>query len=396
MNPLGPLAALALTAALIMLLRPLALAVGLVDVPAGRKSHSGNIPLIGGLSIYLSALIAIWVVHTLQSPGFESGAQLVAFFAAGFVLIAVGAWDDYKDLPPVTRFVAQMMASLIMIFAGGVVLKDLGVLTLSGALLELGWLSVPFTVFACLGVINAMNMCDGLDGLSGSLALIALLGFGIANSLWGALGDQYLIAVFSACVAGFLIFNLRTFWRARAWVFLGDAGSMLLGITLTWIAIRLSQGEMRVMSPAAALWFLMLPIYDAVSMMLRRLLLRRSPFEADREHLHHIFLLAGFSVGETVTLMCGIAVGGVMVGLAAIWLAIPDVWVAAAFLAGGLLYYWGVIRAWRLMRFLRRSICRRTVEERREQDRHAKRRVNVPGSYLGIDRRSGEDRRAAS
>ena len=236
-----------------------------------------------------------------------------------------------------------------------------------------------------------MNMCDGLDGLSASLALIALLGFGIANSLWGAAETQAIIIVFSACVISFLMFNLRTLWRPKAWVFLGDAGSMLLGITLSWIAIVMSQGEDRVVSPSAALWFLMLPIYDAVSMMVRRLLKRRSPFEADREHLHHIFLLAGFSVGETVTLMTGIAIGGVVVGLSGTYLGVTDVYMALLFLLGGCAYYWTIMRAWRVMRFLRRSICRRTIDARGSVP---DRRVFDDPDYTGPERRSGTERRS--
>ena len=125
-------------------------------------------------------------------------------------------------------------------------------------------------------MINAMNMCDGLDGLSGSLALVSLVGMGIANVLWGTGDDQPLITILAASIVAFLIFNLRSKWRSSAWVFLGDAGSMLLGLALSWLAISLSQGEDRVFSPAAALWFLMVPVYDAVSMMIRRMLKRRS------------------------------------------------------------------------------------------------------------------------
>jgi len=220
-----------------------------------------------------------------------------------------------------------------------------------------------------------------------------LLGFGIANSLWGGPDTQQLIVVFSACVISFLMFNLRTLWRPKAWVFLGDAGSMLLGITLSWIAISMSQGDDRVISPAAALWFLMLPIYDAVSMMVRRVLKRRSPFEADREHLHHIFLLAGFSVGETVTLMTGIAIGGVVIGLGGTYMGVPELILAMLFVVGGVLYYWVVRRAWRVMRFLRRSICRRSeVERRAATDR---RQMDDP-EYSGPERRSRADRRKAS
>jgi UDP-GlcNAc:undecaprenyl-phosphate GlcNAc-1-phosphate transferase len=389
----GALLAFITTAVLIVLLRPLAISVGLVDIPTSRKSHSGNIPLIGGIAIFIGSLTALLIQHKLDSNGLVFVAPIPAFFATAFMLLVIGAWDDLRDLPAVTRIIAQIIACLIMIYVGDVVLLDLGSLSLSGSILYLGLLSVPFTIFASLGVINAMNMCDGLDGLSGSLALIALLGFGVANALWGATETQQLIVVFSACVISFLMFNLRTLWRPKAWVFLGDAGSMLLGIALSWIAISMSQGDDRIISPSAALWFLMLPIYDAVSMMVRRLLKRRSPFAADREHLHHIFLLAGFSVGETVTLMTGIAIGGVVIGLGGTYMGVTDVYMALLFLLGGCLYYWVIRRAWLVMRFLRRSICRRSIDARSElPDR---RKFDDP-DYTGPERRSGGDRRADS
>ena len=140
---------------------------------------------------------------------------------------------------------------------------------------------------------------------------------------------------------------------------MGDAGSMFLGFALTWYAIALSQGETRALPPAAALWFLMIPIFDAVSMMLRRILKGRSPFAADREHLHHIFLLAGYSVNETVLVMTGVASCGVFVGLASIYFQVPELVVAGAFLLTGIGYFWMISHAWKVMRFLRTSICRR-------------------------------------
>ena len=390
----GPLLAFASTAILILLLRPLAISVGLVDVPSARKSHSGNIPLIGGLAIFIGSLIALLFEYSVSKSGLLFTTTLPSFYGAAFIMLVIGTWDDFRELPAVTRLVAQVTACLVMIYVGGVVLIDLGDLKFDGGTLYLGILAVPFTVFASLGVINAMNMCDGLDGLSGSLALIALLGFGIANALWGVSNNQHLIIVFSACVIAFLMFNLRTLWRPKAWVFLGDAGSMLLGITLSWIAVTVSQGEDRVVSPAAALWFLMLPIYDAVTMMVRRVMKRQSPFQADREHLHHIFLLAGFSVGETVTLMTGLAIAGVVVGLGGTYLGVADIYLASMFLFGGILYSWVVRRAWRVMRFLRRSICRRVSTERRDAVvGYTDRRKADDPDYAGPERRSGIDRR---
>ena len=393
MNIVGPMLAFVITAILIVLLRPLAISVGLVDVPTSRKSHSGNIPLIGGMAIFIGSLVALLVEHNFGRGSVSVTTSPAPFFVTASILLVIGAWDDFRALPAITRLAAQISACLVMIYLGGIVLVDLGNLALSGSILYLGILSIPFTIFASLGVINAMNMCDGLDGLSGSLALIALLGFGVANALWGTTESQHLIVVFSACVVSFLMFNLRTLWRPKAWVFLGDAGSMLLGITLSWIAITLSQGEDRVISPAAALWFLMLPIYDAVSMMARRLLKRRSPFEADREHLHHIFLMAGFSVGETVTLMTGIAIGGVVIGLGGTYLGVSDIYLAAFFLFVGMFYNWAMRRAWRVMRFLRRSICRRAEVDRRTK---ADRRQSHDTGYSGPERRAEGDRRETS
>jgi UDP-GlcNAc:undecaprenyl-phosphate GlcNAc-1-phosphate transferase len=394
MNLLGPILAFFTTSLLIVLLHPFAKSIGLVDVPSKRKNHQGNIPLIGGVAIFVGTTAAFVAHHKFGGASVWGSLQLPALFAASFLLVVIGMWDDYAGLPPVVRFVAQITAALVMIFGGGVVLADLGNLSPTGGVLFLGFLSIPFTIFSCLGIINAMNMSDGLDGLSGSLAIIALLGLGVANFLWGNVDNQVLIVTVSACVFSFLMFNLRTFWRSNAWVFLGDAGSMLLGLMLCWLLINMSQGEQRVVSPAAALWFLMVPIYDTVALMLRRIMRKRSPFEADREHLHHIFLLAGFSVGESVTLMCGIAVVGVVIGLGGTYLGAHDLFLGCLFLAGGGAYFWVINRSWRVMRFLQRSINRRgTRFDRREI---IDRRIDQDPTYAGPERRSGTDRRKVS
>jgi len=391
MSLVVPLFAFALATVLILLLRPLAISIGLVDVPSKRKHHSGNVPLIGGLSIFLASLITLFLMSYLKHGDYHLDRSIHALYTACFVLIIVGVWDDYRELPAAIRFSAQIFAILTIIYPGGVVLTDLGYLSFSGELLSLGLLSVPFTVFACLGVINAMNMCDGLDGLSGSLSLISFLGLGIANYLLGSYADQYLIVVISASVIGFLMFNLRTLWRSKASVFLGDAGSMFLGIVLAWLCVNLTQGEARIISPAAVLWFLMLPIYDAVSMLLRRILRNQSPFAADREHLHHVFLLAGFTAGETVMLMCGFAIAGMLIGLLGSFYGVPDIWLAGAFLLGGLFYYLAVWKAWKVMRFLSRSICRRGGNERRTLEQAQERRSTI--EFTGEERRIGQDRR---
>ena len=127
-------------------------------------------------------------------------------------------------------------------------------------------------------------------------------------------------------------------------------------------------------------------------MMVRRILHKRSPFKADKEHLHHIFLLAGFSVGETVSLMSGFALVGVMVGIGSVALGISEHIMVVTFTIFELLYFWVIMRAWKVMTFLRRSICRREGSEHPEL-RYHERRQNSDPNYSGPERRCGEDRR---
>jgi len=381
---LAPLAALAATIVLIVLLRPLAVYSGLVDVPSQRKSHQVPTPLVGGLAMFGGLLLGFFLSNN-GSDGL-SNREVYSFFGAGLLLVATGVIDDFLDLSPAVRFVAQILAALLMIFGAGIVLTDLGSMTPSGDLLPLGVMAVPFTVFATLGIINALNMCDGLDGLSGSLTLTSLSGLIMVASIWGSPADMELLPILGAAILGFLLFNLRIFGRERASVFMGDAGSMFLGLALTWYAISLSQGEARALRPSAALWFLMVPIFDAVAMMLRRILKGRSPFAADREHLHHVFLLAGFSVNDTVAVMTGFASFGVFVGLASIYFEIPELAVALGFLLTGIGYFWMISHSWKVMRFLRTSISRRQAG--------MDRRIGLGTGYSGIERRSGLDRRA--
>jgi UDP-GlcNAc:undecaprenyl-phosphate GlcNAc-1-phosphate transferase len=374
----------------IIVLRPLAGAVGLVDVPNVRSSHQTPTPLVGGLAMYLSItavyLIFVWLGRLPVNREEQS------FFLAGFILIAVGVADDYFQLSSVVRFGAQIVASLLMIFGAGVVLTDFGNMSFSGEMVYLGWLSVPFTVFATLGVINALNMCDGLDGLSGSLAFISLFGLFLAALLSDAFLSTLMLAMLATSVLGFLMFNLRIFRRRQASLFMGDAGSMFLGFSLTWFAISMSQGPERSITPASALWFMMLPIFDTVAMIFRRAVRRRSPFSADKEHVHHVLRMAGFSVNEAVTIMAAAGMIGAGIGLLSLDVRAPEFSVAGLFLIAGLLYMWMILRAWKVMRFIERSICRR--DNKTDRRAVAERRSGDDSGYDGDERRSRVDRRS--
>jgi len=388
----GPLIAFAAVVLIILILRPVAERVGLLDKPNVRSSHQTPTPLVGGLSIYLA--LCVGAAAAVFSGLLPWAAYTVSLLGGGLLLVTVGAIDDGRDLSSMLRFAVQIVAALVMVYGGGVVLSDLGRMLPSGEVLELGILAVPFTVFATIGVINALNMSDGLDGLSGTLAIISITGMMIVSFVNGGPADMVLLAVLAAAILGFLLFNLRIFGRRHAAVFMGDAGSMFLGYALTWFAISLSQGEQRAMVPAAALWFLMLPLFDTVSMMFRRVARGRSPFSADREHIHHVFLMAGFTVNETVTVMAAAALIGAGIGLLCLDVRAPEFSIAGFFLICGILYFWMVLRSWKVMRFIERSFSRRRADADRR--RGSDRRVYRDPDYAGPERRVNADRRVHS
>ncbi|MGI9291127.1 MAG: MraY family glycosyltransferase [Gammaproteobacteria bacterium] len=329
-----------------MLLRPVASRLGLTDLPDTRKSHQGEMPLVGGIAIYLAIILAI-LLHFLLFGQSAQNDQILSFLGGALLLVIVGAWDDWVGLSPLIRFLAQIFAAFIMVYGGGIFLSDLGHLIYNNQIFSLGDLSVPFTVFVVVGMINAINMTDGLDGLSGNMTLVSLAGLGVANSLWGNQGHLILLNTVSAAVAGFLVVNQRSFWRNTAWVFLGDAGSMMLGFALAWNAIDIASAFPEILSPAAVLWFLAIPIFDTVTMMIRRISEGRSPFQADAEHLHHLFVRAGFTVGETIGLMCLMQVFGCIIGLLVTYYQVPEFWVAAGFVLTGLFYLKMMNSAWK-------------------------------------------------
>lgn len=387
---IGPVIAFGLTSILIVWLFSIAKNVGLVDVPNGRKTHEGEIPLVGGLSIFMAVFAATVIAGFLQ-PEQSLTVNHGGFFLAGMLLLLVGVVDDYIEITPAAKLTAQATAALIMIYGSGVVLSDLGALGSNGELLSTGVFAVPFTIFATVGVINAVNMSDGLDGLAGSLALVSLSCFIAASLLFGNGQEVGLLVMLAAAVVGFLIFNFRFPGRRSAIVFLGDSGSMFLGLAICWYAIKFSQGDNRVVAPSVALWFLMLPLFDAVCMTTRRILKKRPPFGADKEHLHHIFLLAGFTVQETVLTMVGISLLAGTIGITATYLAVPEPIMLGSFITLGLMYFWMIVRSWSVMRFLKKSINRRNsmIDRRIATDR----RRNSSVAYLGPERRVRMDRR---
>lgn len=303
--------AFALTTVMLWLLQPLAVRLNLLDHPNGdRKDHAHPTPVTGGIAILAGCMTAYFVVQT-------STPTLLAFSAAAVLLVAVGVYDDLRDLRWYWRILSQAAAALLMIHWGGVRVEQIGPALGLGEL-SLGWLSVPFTVFATIGIINAMNMIDGADGMAGSLGLAALLMLAAAALYAGNALLASRLSVLCGALAAFLAWNVRLPWRPRAKVFLGNAGSALLGLVIAWVSFRLTQNDGHPVNPVLALWLLPIPVMDCLVLIVRRLQEGRSPFSAGRDHIHHLMQDAGFgptraAVWLTIfSLSCGLSVGQAM------------------------------------------------------------------------------------
>jgi len=301
-------------------LHPLAASIGLVDRPGGRKLHAGNVPIIGGIAMF----IGMFVGSYLLSPPMD---QILSANMAAFLLVSIGAIDDSISLPPITRIIAQVSAILIMVFGGKILLTDIGDPFGTGVI-SLGSFSLVFTVLVSVTIINAYNMVDGVDGLAGSLAILALLPVSIIAGIGHLYGAAALVV--AASIVGFLLFNFPFMWNRKVLSFMGDAGSTLLGFTIVWFTIGIAQaagvlqGTEPLISPVHCLWFAALPIFDCFTCFVRRILKKKSPFTPGRDHLHHTLKRGGFSVRQTLGIMVGLQLLYTTIGLAGHFGGTPD------------------------------------------------------------------------
>ena len=288
--------------------------------------HVGDVQVIGGL-----AMMGGLLVGSLYSYVSVSG--FAFFLTALCVLVLIGALDDRYDLPPSVRFLAQICAALLMVGGAGVAAHDIG-RPFFGDVVELGWLSVPFSVTLALTAINAFNMFDGSDGVAGTQGLVGLLFLGLACLVAGTLEYLPMIATLMGCIIGFLVFNWPSRRMRNLRAFMGDSGSTMLGFSLAWISIEVSQSPARAISPVVILWVFAIPIFDLFSSMVRRIAQGYSPFHGDSEHLHHVLRRLGMSprrVAQIVlfsaSVCAGFGVGGYIFGVSDGWLFV--LWIAA-------------------------------------------------------------------
>ncbi|MGL4894998.1 MAG: UDP-N-acetylglucosamine--undecaprenyl-phosphate N-acetylglucosaminephosphotransferase [Shewanella sp.] len=330
--------------------RKLAKRVGLVDKPNERKHHTGQIPLVGGISVFVTILLALLLFpHLLLLPHLYMGCAVI--------LVVIGAIDDRYDISFKLRLVIQAAVSIVMIALGERSLHNLGYLMGSEAIRIPELASYVLTVVAVIGAINAFNMVDGIDGLLGGLASVTFGGLGLLFYWHGMTNFALFCALLVTAMLPYIMLNLGFPFGRRFKVFMGDAGSVFIGFTVIWLLIVASQGERATaIRPVTALWLIALPLMDMVCIMIRRIRKGQSPFKPDREHLHHICQRIGLSPLQSLLAICTSATIMAAIGIWSELAKIDENIMFIAFLLTFLVYFTLMSNIWRITAFMRKSL----------------------------------------
>ena len=300
----------AFTFATTPLVRRFAFKIGAIDIPKdNRRMHKKPTPRIGGLAIIFGFTVA-----TLCFA--QPSRQLYGTLAGAAIIAVMGVIDDCKNLPAKLKFVIQIIATLVVVFAGDIkidVFTNPNFLSDNPYWVLPEWLSVTLTVIWIVFITNAVNFIDGLDGLAAGVSAIMSISLVFISIRVGEYSIAILgIALMGSCF-GFLPFNFNP-----AKIFMGDTGSTFLGFMLATLSIQGVFKSYAVISFAVPLLILGLPSFDALFAMIRRILRGQSPMTADRGHLHHRLVDMGFSQKQTVFILY--AISGVL-GITAVLLA---------------------------------------------------------------------------
>lgn len=331
----------------LLLLKPLARRLKLLDTPDHRKVHVGAVPLIGGLSAFIGILVA-WSISMPFTDGYG------IFMFCSLLLVLLGTLDDAHNLPARLRLLAQVALGALLVLGSGVYLSHLGEL-LGFGVLELYWLGPLVTIAAVIGATNAFNMVDGIDGLAGSMALVTLVSLLVLFSATGGfVAESALAAGIAIGLVPYLMANLKI-PPFREKVFMGDAGSMFIGFSVVWLLTKGTQADAQALRPVTALWIIGIPLMDMVAIMVRRARKGQSVMVADRDHLHHIFMRAGFTDRQALVIITLAALLLASIGLLGEFLKVPEWLMFVLFLGLFALYDRVVQHIWRLLVLVRRT-----------------------------------------
>ncbi|MDO5569557.1 MAG: MraY family glycosyltransferase [bacterium] len=272
---------------LVPLMKKVAIYINALDIPKDeRRMHKDNVPKLGGLGIFLSFLFG-YIFFGKQSI------QMNSILIGSFIIIITGLIDDIKPIKARYKLIGQVVAALLIPLYGNMVLTDISAF---GIYINFGIFSIPLTVLFIIGVINCINLSDGLDGLAGGISSIYFITIGIVASLMSNTGglDVILTFIMLGSTLGFLVYN---FYPAK--IFMGDTGSMFLGYIISVIAL-LGYKNITVTSLIIPIFLLAIPILDTAFAIVRRLIKKENIFTPDKQHLHHQIYNMCFSVRTTV------------------------------------------------------------------------------------------------
>lgn len=276
----------------------IAKAKNLYDIPDERKLHTRPIASLGGIGIFVGFVIA-----SLLSISFQSAPEFQYFFAAATAIFFLGLKDDILILTAMKKFIGQMIAAAILIHLGGIRIESMHGLFGVNQLPEL--FSLALSYISIIVIINAFNLIDGIDGLAGSLGFLTMSVFGLYFFMVDMSAYALLAFSMAGSLAAFLIFNYHP-----AKIFMGDSGSLLLGLVnailvIKFIGVADSSAVAYPLESAVAIGvsILMLPLADTLRVFSIRILKGRSPFVPDRNHIHHLLLDRGLS-HRYITICC--------------------------------------------------------------------------------------------
>lgn len=311
--------------------RRLAWSLGAIDRPDARKIHQHVTARLGGLSAAVALLVCLGLWLIADPLAFEQCQRYWGLFPGAAIMFLLGLWDDVYGVRPPIKLAFQCLAGII-IWCGGIRIEVLQLPAIG--MLSLAWASPVITILWIVGVINAVNFLDGLDGLAAGTAALAASSF-LLISDHAALGS--ILALLSMVLIGACAVLIVNNFRSPK-LFLGDSGSLLLGVLIASMAILaaqlaprhdgLPQGTSRLSLSAI---ILAVPLIDMVACAIRRVLVGRSIFSADRGHIHHMLLAFGFSPAAAMATLCGATA---IFGLLAAVAARGPAWVEIAVLAG--------------------------------------------------------------
>ncbi len=305
-----------------MLARRVAMRIGLVDRPDGhRKLHQHPVALGGGAAIFMGTAATLLAMLFIPNPWrellWERASDVAFLLLSGLVVVTVGLVDDRIGLRGRVKLLGQIAAAAVLI-VGGLVIENLAIF---GHEFQLGLLAVPFTLFWLLGAMNAINLLDGIDGLATILGVIIVSTIAVIAGLSHNAHVVIIALAFAGSLLGFLRLNFPP-----ASIFLGDAGSMLIGLFVGALAIQGSLKGPGTVLLAAPLAALTIPLMDSAAAIVRRKLTGRSLYATDRAHLHHHLLRV---VGSNRKVLACVAIVALLTSVGAMMsVAAKSDWIA--------------------------------------------------------------------